>query len=92
MHNNYNNCERNSYSNNLMWYYEFHIDLPSAVYKLHAFVQDGVCVASASPALQMLDYDINLHIDLASVVDGFLKQVMSLKMMDFWLQSHTASF
>ena len=55
---------RNSYSNKPIWYYEFHTDLPPAVYKLHAFVQDGVCVASASPALQMLDHDIILHIDL----------------------------
>ena len=44
---------------------------------LHACVQDGVCVASASPALHMHDHDINLRIEYASVVDGFLPIVQA---------------
>ena len=39
---------------------------------LHTCVQDGVCVASASSALHMHDQDINLRIELASIVDDLL--------------------
>ena len=52
-----------------------------AIYKLaqflHACIQDGVCVASASPALHTHDHDINLRIEVASVVDGFLPIVQA---------------
>ena len=49
---------------------------------LHACVQDGVCVASASPALHMHDHDINLRIELASVVDGFLPIVQACHVLE----------
>ena len=47
-----------------------------------AFVQYRVCVASASPALQMHDHDINMRIELASVVDGFLSIVQACHVLE----------
>ena len=49
---------------------------------LHTYVQDGGCVASASPALHTHDHDINLHIEVASVVDGFLPIVQACHVLE----------
>ena len=82
MYSNFNNCERTSYANKPKWYCKFETDLPSAIYKLAQCVSEflhtrWVCVASASPALKMHDHSINLRIELASVVDGFLPIVQA---------------
>ena len=56
------------------WYCEFEFVIsylqtgPRCVnFSLHVCVQDGVCVASASPALHMHDHDINLRVELAAL-------------------------
>ena len=70
------------------WYCEFEIchqlftNWPTVGQFLHACVQDGVCVASASPALHTHDHDINLRIEIASVVDGFLPIVQACHVLE----------